>query len=358
MTIHRAKGLEFDVVILPALDRGARREDPPLLRAYELPILDDQALLLAPIAARGSEHDAIYKWLALLDKERERFERGRLLYVAATRAQRELHLFGVLESDGKARTDTFLQLLWPIVEPLFSAQSSEAALVQPPTQASAVSVTTRRLPLLWSIPKPLQPMNPAALHDVVGATPLLPLFEWAGETARHVGTLVHREIERMATAGFDSSDIQQNTGRYAIELAELGVPPHFREAASVRVRDALLEMQNDERGRWLLMGTAGGASTHREATSELALSGIIGGEIVNGIIDRTFVDQDGIRWIVDFKTSAHEGGGLQEFLDTEVERYGPQLQRYAQLMRGYRPKELIKAALYFPLLKAWREVPV
>jgi len=61
MTIHRAKGLEFDVVILPALDRGARRDDPPLLRAYELPILDEQALLLAPIAARGEEHDAIYK---------------------------------------------------------------------------------------------------------------------------------------------------------------------------------------------------------------------------------------------------------------------------------------------------------
>jgi ATP-dependent exoDNAse (exonuclease V) beta subunit len=88
------------------------------------------------------------------------------------------------------------------------------------------------------------------------------------------------------------------------------------------------------------------------------LSGYIDGEVRNIIIDRTFKGEDGTRWIVDFKTSSHEGGGLEEFLAREVERYRPQLHRYAQLMRGYRPNEPIKAALYFPLLKAWREVPL
>ncbi len=60
--------------------------------------------------------------------------------------------------------------------------------------------------------------------------------------------------------------------------------------------------------------------------------------------------------IVDFKTSTHEGGGLQKFLDEEVIRYTPQLQRYAELMRLWRPAERIRMALYFPLLGAWREV--
>ena len=55
--------------------------------------------------------------------------------------------------------------------------------------------------------------------------------------------------------------------------------------------------------------------------------------IINAVIDRTFVDADGTRWVVDFKTSPHEGGDLEGFLDAEVKRYAAQLQRYAHLAR-------------------------
>jgi ATP-dependent helicase/nuclease subunit A len=72
------------------------------------------------------------------------------------------------------------------------------------------------------------------------------------------------------------------------------------------------------------------------------------------VIDRTFVDEDGVRWIIDYKTGSHEGGGLETFLDDEKERYREQLERYARLMvqRDARP---IRLALYFPLLGGWRE---
>jgi hypothetical protein len=66
------------------------------------------------------------------------------------------------------------------------------------------------------------------------------------------------------------------------------------------------------------------------------------------------VDEHGVRWIVDFKTGAHEGGALEEFIDGEVERYRPQLERYARLMRHLDERPL-RVGLYFPLLKAWRE---
>jgi ATP-dependent exoDNAse (exonuclease V) beta subunit len=110
----------------------------------------------------------------------------------------------------------------------------------------------------------------------------------------------------------------------------------------------------DPRGRWLL----GFDSPLLDTESELALSGVIQGQLVTGVIDRTFRDGQGRRWIVDFKTSTHEGGGLELFLAQEVERYQAQLNRYAQLLRLFRPGETLKAALYFPLLQAWREVAV
>jgi ATP-dependent exoDNAse (exonuclease V) beta subunit len=74
------------------------------------------------------------------------------------------------------------------------------------------------------------------------------------------------------------------------------------------------------------------------------------------VIDRTFIDASGVRWIVDYKTSRHEGAGLDAFLDSERERYRPQLERYATLMRKLAP-EPVRLGLYFPLLGGWREWP-
>jgi ATP-dependent exoDNAse (exonuclease V) beta subunit len=117
-----------------------------------------------------------------------------------------------------------------------------------------------------------------------------------------------------------------------------------------RVATAVQRTLEDERGRWFL--DAG----HRASATELALTGRFGGEVVSVVIDRTFVDASGVRWIVDYKTSRHEGAGLEAFLDSERERYRPQLERYAALMRKLAP-EPVRLGLYFPLLGGWREWP-
>jgi ATP-dependent exoDNAse (exonuclease V) beta subunit len=136
--------------------------------------------------------------------------------------------------------------------------------------------------------------------------------------------------------------------RWEHELAELGVPPQLRSASQARVTSAIERTLAHERGRWLL------DANHRDSATELELTGRVGGELVRVVIDRTFVDAAGVRWIVDYKTSRHEGAGLEEFLDREEQRYRPQLERYAALMRKLGP-EPMRLGLYFPLLEAWRE---
>ena len=84
------------------------------------------------------------------------------------------------------------------------------------------------------------------------------------------------------------------------------------------------------------------------------LTGISADETVDVIIDRTFIDEHGVRWIVDFKTSVHEGADREAFLDNERVRYAAQLQRYGALMRMLDARE-IRLGLYFPLLGGWRE---
>src|SRR3546814_13450162 len=95
----------------------------------------------------------------------------------------------------------------------------------------------------------------------------------------------------------------------------------------------------DPRGRWLF------DANHREARSEWALTAVIDGRPQMFVIDRSFIDAEDTRWIVDFKTSRHEGGDLQRFLAEERARYQGQLRLYAGILRRFGPQP-VRAALY------------
>src|SRR5258706_1720954 len=96
MTIHKAKGLEFDTVIVPGLDRSPRSGARPL---FAWRSLAGGRLLLAPIDETGGDQEPLYRYVRMLDREAEDIEAGRLFYVAATRAKTRLHLLGRVKVD-------------------------------------------------------------------------------------------------------------------------------------------------------------------------------------------------------------------------------------------------------------------
>jgi hypothetical protein len=160
--------------------------------------------------------------------------------------------------------------------------------------------------------------------------------------------LVHAELQAMDLTSLDEAATVARHGHYRRWLALHGVPQDRLQQASSRVVEALLGVHRDPRGRWILR------SGYRSDLREHALSGHAGGELVRVVFDRSFIDDAGVRWVIDYKTSQHLGGGLEEFLDREVERYRPQLQRYGLLARRLGP-EPVRLGLYFPLMRAWRE---
>ncbi|HUA88463.1 MAG TPA: UvrD-helicase domain-containing protein [Steroidobacteraceae bacterium] len=351
MTVHRAKGLEFDHVFVPALERGHRGGERRLLRWADLPSESaDGELVIAPAPPVGQEEGALQHYLRELFRERDAHERRRLLYVATTRARRTLWLSGAPPqgADGavRPRAHTPLAYLWPALSAQFEACAAGA-----PAAAVAPRARLTRLRADWA-PAPL----PAAVELVHLPAPHLaaapPEFSWVGETQRHIGTLVHRQLAELARgARLPAADaVAGEAERIGAELARLGVPERERATAAARVLAALQGTLADARGRWLLDSRA------RAAHSELALTGVHEGTLRSIVIDRSFIDDQGTRWVVDFKTSRHEGGGLEAFLAEELERYRGQLTLYAALARGLGP-EPVRAALYFPLLREFRELP-
>lgn len=346
MTIHKAKGLEFDTVIVPQLDARPRRELAPLL------LWQEQAgkALLAPISEAGKPRDPIYNYLRKLEQSRAQNETARLLYVAATRAREQLHLLGCVRTDDKTGTlaapprVSFMRLLWQTM----SREFVPATPVHP--SGTEVKVRQiRRLPARWQAPAPPPPVHWERQADE-GATASDITFDWVGDTLRHVGTAVHGYLQRIAREGLEAWDqtrVRSQRASFRVVLANLGVPRGEIDGAVERVEAVLSQVLRDPRGRWALKSREG-------ARCESAITGIIEGREYRAIIDRTFVDEEGVRWIIDYKTSSHEGGNVEAFLDNEKELYRGQLERYARLLAQGETRP-IRLGLYFPLLNGWRE---
>ena len=170
-------------------------------------------------------------------------------------------------------------------------------------------------------------------------------FSWAGETARHVGTVVHRWLQRMAEdelRGWDVKRLVSLETSIRTELMRRGVQSSEINAAVERSLSALDGTLGDERGRWAV-------GRHADARSEYRLRTWDGGQMRSCVIDRVFRDGDGATWVVDFKTSRHEGTDLSGFLDREQDRYAKQMMAYRAAIPGSR------LGLYFPLHSGWRE---
>ena len=211
----------------------------------------------------------------------------------------------------------------------------------------------RRVPDGWQPPAP--PDGLAGWQRPVVAEPTeRPEFDWASRGAMHVGTVVHRWLQEIADAGperFAPARIESLHPVFRRELLRLGVPSPAVGESARRVSEALIATLADDRGRWIL------DNVHARGAAELALNTCVSGEVRRLVIDVTFLCPDGQRWIVDYKSSSHSGGGLEQFLASEGERYRLQLRQYRDaLARQY--SEPIRTALYFPLLQILREVDV
>lgn len=364
MTIHKAKGLEFDTVIVPGLGRRPNAGTEPLMRWLE--VARDNAqddLLLAPIRARHEEPDAISRTLKRLDGERARNEDARLLYVAGTRARERLHLLGhcpLRENGGEVQlgrpeAGSLLEQLWPAVRQIFQARLDAGAGAAALPSAAAVNgdQPLRRLALAWQCPSP-PPATGIAVFPVPIATEEGDVeFEWAGDTVRCVGVVVHHYLQRIGRDGLEAWPAARIAGLGRMitrELARQGVARDERAQAGASVSEALSRCLADERGRWILDGH------HSEAVVEWPLAGVDRDQVVHVVLDRSFIDEKGTRWIIDYKTGTHLGQDREGFLDTEQMRYRPQLERYARLLAA-REQRPIRLGLYFPLLGGWREWP-
>jgi len=358
MTIHKAKGLEFDTVIVPGLDRPPRRGDKPL---FAWKSLSAGRLLLAPIDETGAGKDPIYAYVRELEKESEDIESGRLFYVAATRAESRLHLLGCakLDKDGEVANPnkrTLLAKAWFAAAEHFPTTPLAVPPLAPLAgrgtggEGQAPADVIHRLPADFAFPAAPAPATWTSPPDSPDPSTQIE-FSWVGETARHVGTVVHRWLQRIAEdalEGWDAKRVERLRPVFGRELERRGVAPAELDNAVGLVVRSVTNSIEDERGRWILGPHTEARNEYRVRAVGHGTGAVNAGGVRTYVMDRVFTTSEGERWVVDYKTSRHQGANLEGFLDQERMRYAAQLETYASLLGDAR------CGLFFPLLGGWR----
>jgi ATP-dependent exoDNAse (exonuclease V) beta subunit len=387
MTIHKAKGLEFSTVILPSLERKPANNESKLLNWHLYK--NDQnhnELLLAPVQSASEDaEDSIQAYLKYIDQKRANNELKRVLYVATTRAKNRLFLLGAIkekpattQSDKYSEEETslldsfatpvknsLLAFLWPtILEQGQLIEPNEATLysADQPSHAKTneEANTLLRLPAGWqsNIDFPAHRSVQTELNTALeGSSNKLPSTEANGaelnNIATAIGTLVHRALAQITQDGiktWNQERLKKQLPVWRSQLRQLGVYDGLDKAATI-IEKQVSHCCTGQHGVWLL------DNGHIDSQTEYPITVQTSTGYKQYRVDRTFIDEQGTRWIIDYKSSQPssdtdnnlESESLEQFLQRQAGLYHKQMQAYYE---GFQKLEdrAIKLALYYPAI--------
>jgi len=390
MTIHKSKGLEFEVVIVPELQaasggRNGRKMLSWLERGLTIPGDTGEVteFLIAPLQSKGADRGTAKSWVDRVYHEREAQEDRRILYVVATRAREELHLFArpacKLETDGTYSLPnpaaSLLATAWPALEDEVRAQfeawkaagesevetmaaSAESNLLVMPTRSKLL----RRLPPDFCLAQ--EEDFESADSSVLGMSRLYSRHE-GGLLSRALGSAVHALLEELAKLRITEeweparAALQRIEGRIAAQIRAAGVEPSKAAGIAAEALHHALDASKDPLGQWIL-------SPHAGAASEVRWAGVVAGSLRTVRVDRVFQagpapasEGEDCWWIVDYKTAHADTPSPEAALPGLRRLFAPQVEAYAQVLRNLHGKNTpIRAGLYYPrmLLLDWWEM--
>ncbi len=372
MTIHKAKGLEFDVVIVPDLQSAARRRaDRRLLywttiatgpgRARHRPRqpqrrgrggrgrpmrskrwmrkLEARARRPRARPPRLRRRHARPPRAAPVGNVRDEADRGRAT-CCSSRAAASLLAIPLAGGVGRVRARAR-----GARGRSRSARAGPAAAYGAAARRACRPPGRRRSPNRRRAPRCLRILGERR-------SPIRPDFDWAGAIAQAVGEVVHVELQRLARAG------GATRGADARGRAAMGPPAALRRAWTMRTcREALARTRPPSTVLPAAASSRRSCSTRRRAMrpansrSPAMIDGVAAGPAHRP-------DLRGRRracagsWTG--RRARTKAAIADAFLDNELERYRGQLERYAHAMKLLEPDRELKVGLYFPLLDAWR----
>ncbi len=357
MTVHKAKGLEFPVVVIADAAHERRSSVGPVL-------LDSDLGILLAVHHQDGAQPVMRRLVALREQDREDAEDCRLLYVAATRAKEKLVVSGhtSLKRDSKLSLRGWLGRLGAVaglaemsfnseltapqtLELQFGASCTlHPAVLNVVVEREAWKVESGETGAVTDLVAPLEPQETEHADDKTrtrGIEPpprvwrVVPRAQRPTGPAWVVGKLVHEAIRRWRFP--DTPDFEAFLYPHALEAgltdqAEIAGAMHEARRLLERFRVHPLWAEMNAAQRW-----------HELPYTMADSSSIVGaGTVDAGIIDVLYRNGD-VWTIADFKTD--EIRRADHVADRIAEgKYDVQLRRYANAVAaqlGVHPRTIL-----------------
>jgi len=363
MTVHKAKGLEFDIVFLPFMDwkplSGGSRISPAYLME-RVPGTEGEYLVAMGKDRRRKESPPVFDLLKKFQKNREWGEAKRLFYVGVTRAKEALYMSGI----AKLKDDTTLSTgKKNVIEWVMEYEGISGADID--------SVFAGR-----HIPTEINPTSPSLPPDKTADERILPEpcllhpEKPAYIMAKSPSSMVNDALRAEEKLSDDESAFKRTRGTVTHEILATGIrgrplptakavartlyaegigPGRADETAPEILEEAVKTLADPLIARLTAMTAVQNEWEIEDATEE--------GRVRSGAIDLAALDVD-TWWICDFKTSRPEDSEpLEAFIAQERELYRPQLEAYREMLANLKnvPESLIRAGIYLTALQRWEE---
>ena len=317
LTIQRSKGLEFDHVIIPNLNKRTRNEESDL-------VLYDKSTL--SIKNPGNDKN-LHSYHAYKERKRLDNEKIRLLYVAMTRAKNKCYLIGTVKKEGDLvipNSGTFMNILWPF----FSDKFTEIRTPEDENSFEKFIPKLRRLnDNFYSGDKRYK--RSIDTEELSFCYPNM-----STDIQRFTGNIVHKYLEIIVKKQLDIDKILCNKLDYT-ESLYLG--KNFKKKdikiGLNLVKKSLEMLKKTSDGRWIL-------NRYLADNSEVSYFLESNNITTQHIPDRSFIEND-IQWIIDYKTPFSPIKNLA----AEAKKHLPQLRSYETIFKEN--KRVIQKAIYF-----------
>ncbi|RZO79944.1 MAG: hypothetical protein EVA63_07240 [Halieaceae bacterium] len=352
MTLHKAKGLEFDYVFMPCLNKRTRALQRDLIRWHWHGESAQRELLIAA-NDEDKESRTLYNYMKWMQKKKDEEELKRLLYVGITRARSGVMLsasadWATDDLPPDAAAGSLLAMLLRTSKGAATLEICPAGDEEGSFSHDSLANGVETSSLKRLAQSALCTPSPAG-REAETAPASVAVSSVGNRLERVTGTICHRVLELIAGEPcLPEADAPRVQAWIANNIALHTLTPEQAEHTGQRVQRLIALALSCEVGRWIL-------SARNEAATELALSRLEAGECKTYVIDRIFVDEEtNLRWIIDFKTSQPgDSETIEAFEARECEAHQSQLARYAELVRGaqWGRDVPIRTALYFPAIQ-------
>ena len=342
MTLHKSKGLEFDTVFLPGLNRKKINDKSTILRYDSFINKNSQHQILLAPKPYNVKSKTLYHLLKKTNEKRLLLEEQRLLYVAATRAKKRLILTATLNKESPEKSSLLNHLWIPTKDKWVHIERNDSTIK--PDNQRQVQPLIKKYTLKNDINSNHTPLLKQQLPDNNIPIP----YNIKSYIDRKIGIIIHFIFENLADSNVPVSQLKPIAYKFIASLNLKGIAQHNLFKIVKKILD---NISTDQTATWLFKKRK---ISYKELTTHRISQK---GKLIEEILDYTFVENETC-WVIDFKVSSpNKNECLTDFLTKEKDLYYDQLKNYQYIMRN-KLKLTTKTALYFPLIPYLYEIDI